>query len=351
MFGPRGVCLAGGTGPLWAADTGHHRVLGWARLPIQDNEPADWVLGQPDFHSEGRNARQSVPTRLTLNVPTGICICGEGLAVADAWNHRVLIWRTQPRASGVAPDLVLGQRDFESGVSNRGRGEPAADTLFWPYGVLFDGERLWIADTGNRRVLCWNRLPTYSGQPADLVLGQSSWNCRDENGGTGPTASSMRWPHALSLWNGHLCVSDAGNSRVMVWQSTPEHNNEPCNFVLGQRDFTAAEHNQARYWPDASSLNMPYGVSASGEWLIVADTANSRLLGWHAEDCQMGARAGRLAGQLDFGAKGDNRWQAPQRDSLCWPYAVHAQAGLVAIADSGNNRLLLWHSAPELQRA
>jgi hypothetical protein len=345
LFGPRGACLVGTAGPLWVADTGHHRLLGWAKPPTEDNTPADWVIGQPNFHSEGRNAREAGPTRRTLNVPTGIAACGEGLAVADAWNHRVLIWHSPPGASGTPPDLVLGQADFGSGLANRGRNEPAADTLFWPYGVLYDGKRLWVADTGNRRVLMWHELPTRSGQPADLVLGQTEWNCRNENGGTGPTAHSMRWPHALAIWKDRLCVTDAGNSRIMIWQDIPENNNAPCDLVLGQPSFAGTEHNQARYSPDASSLNMPYGVSAAGDWLLVADTANSRLLGWHADDVRMNAPARQLAGQLDFGSKGDNRWQPPQRDSLCWPYAVQAAGNSVVVADSGNNRVSLWQLA------
>ena len=47
-----------------------------------------------------------------------------------------------------------------------------------------------------------------------------------------------------------------------------------------------------------------------------------------------------------FEAKGDNRWSAAARDSLCWPYGVAASAGTLAIADSGNNRVLLWDVAP-----
>src|SRR6186713_3360231 len=39
-FGPRGAVLLGHDGPLWVCDTGHHRVLGWARLPKEDETPA-----------------------------------------------------------------------------------------------------------------------------------------------------------------------------------------------------------------------------------------------------------------------------------------------------------------------
>jgi hypothetical protein len=204
---------------------------------------------------------------------------------------------------------------------------------------------LWVSDTGNRRVLAWDGLPQRNGQPAELVLGQSDYISRDENGGSSPDARSMRWPHALTFWRGRFCVADAGNNRVMVWNKLPEAANQPCDVVLGQSDFTRVDHNQGRYWPDAASLNMPYGASAAGDWLIVADTASSRLLAWHTDDCKTGADARLLAGQNDFQAKGDNRWQTAARDSFCWPYAAQLCGDTVLISDSGNNRALLWRLA------
>jgi hypothetical protein len=350
LFGPRGACLLDADGPLWACDTGHHRLLGWSRRPRHDQQDADWLIGQPDFSREGRNAKGR-PSASTFNVPTGITACGEGLAVADAWNHRVLIWQSVPRDSNVPADVVLGQHDFSSVLSNRGTGAPDAASLFWPYGVHWDGARLWVADSGNRRVLMWDGMPTRCGVSADLVLGQRLATCRDENGGEGPGASSLRWPHAVSTWRGRLCVADAGNNRVMVWNDVPGYDNAPCNHVLGQANNHAVDQNQSLYWPNAASLNMPYGLAAVGDWLVVADTANSRLLGWHIDDCRTGAPARALAAQPDFGAKGDNRWQLPQRDSLCWPYGVAAQGDVVVIADSGNNRVLLWRLAPRLAAA
>lgn len=340
LFGPRGACLIDPQGPLWVADTGHHRLLGWRNRPDADGVPADWVIGQPAFDREGRNAKGDVAAD-TLNVPTGVCRCGDGIAVADAWNHRVLLWNRVPQESGIAADVVLGQADFHAGEANRG-GQPGADTLFWPYGVMWDGVRLWVADTGNRRVLMWHGLPQACGAPAHLVLGQAQFSCRDENGGADPHAASMRWPHALASWRGGLCVTDAGNNRVMVWRRAPEFNNQPCDYVLGQPGMSQVEHNRSRYWPDAACLNMPYGVAAAGARLLVADTANSRLLGWDdgVEDC--GAPAHFLTGQSGFGAKGDNGWHMPTRDSLCWPYGVTVCGDCAVIADSGNNRVVLW---------
>jgi hypothetical protein len=347
LFGPRGACVHGSQGALWVSDTGHHRLLGWANLPAGDDVPADWVIGQPDFAHEGRNAKGE-PGPATLNVPTGICPVGDGLAVADAWNHRVLIWQRSPAHHNVPADLVLGQADFNSAEPNRGASVATAQSLFWPYGVHWDGANLWVADTGNRRVLMWRGLPRDNGRPAELVLGQAGFDCRDENGGGIPSAGSMRWPHAITEWCGNLCVSDAGNNRILVWEGMPRTSHRPARWVLGQADFGSVDHNQSLYWPSAATLQMPYGVAAAGPWCLCADTANSRLLAWHIDDCRNGAAARALTGQSGFNAKGDNGWRSPTRNSLSWPYGISVNDGLGVIADSGNNRVLLWPLAPEL---
>ncbi|AIA55449.1 hypothetical protein HAQ00_08240 [Acidithiobacillus caldus ATCC 51756] len=340
LFGPRGAAVTA-DGALWVCDTGHHRLLGWNACPKVDGQGADHIIGHADFSSEGRNGHSDVGVT-TLNVPTGIVGIGQGLAVADAWNHRVLIWREAPRRTQQPADLVLGQADFSGSEINRGNNHPSANTLFWPYGVHWDGERLYVADTGNRRVLWWDGLPVRNGQAADGVLGQRDFVCRDENAGGAPSAMSMRWPHAVTRLGSYLAVADAGDNRVLIWSHLPATNGQSADFVLGQRDATADAHNQGEYYPTASSFNMPYGISAFADLLVVADTANSRLLGWRVDEIAEGAPASVLAAQPDFGSKGDNRWGTPQRDSLCWPYGIQAAGSTLIVADSGNNRVLLW---------
>lgn len=343
LFGPRGAALAGPHGPLFVADTGHHRLLVWNSLPDGDHTGADALIGQPDFGREGRNAKRT-PDAATLNVPTGVAATADVLVVADAWNHRVLVWHGLPATTNRPADVVLGQADFASTAANRG-GAPGAETLNWCYGVAIADGRLIVCDTGNRRVLVWDAVPTRHGTPADLVLGQSAMDCRDDNGGRGVDAGGMRWPHAAAVAGGRLVVADAGNNRLMVWRRLPVRDGTPCDFVVGQRDNAAAEHNRAAYWPDAAALSMPYGCAATASGLLVADTANSRLLGYGLDGLAAGVAADRLTGQPDFAAKGDNRWQAPVRDSLCWPYGITVAGDLAAVADSGNNRVLLWRLA------
>ena len=317
LFGPRGVALAGPDGPLFVADTGHHRVLIWRAMPATDLQPADLVLGQRDFVSEGRGA---------LNVPTGIAYGAGILAIADAWNHRVLIWRGAPTRSNQPADLVLGQTDLTGALANRGNPAPDADTLNWCYGVAICGRRLIVADTGNRRVLVWNSIPEKSGAPADEIIGQPHFQTRD--------MGDLRWPHAVAAANGGLFIADAGTSRITAG-----------DIILGQVDPAGTEHNRGLYDPTAASLNMPYGLAVTGHRLVVADTANSRLVGYDLAELDTGMPADGLAGQRWFHDKGENRWERPGRDTFCWPYGVAACGDTVVVADSGNNRVLVWGAA------
>lgn len=344
LFGPRGVCLDK-NGPMFVCDSGHHRLLIWSRCPSDDQVPADLLIGQVDFSREGRNAKRNVGPG-TLNCPTGVAAADGILAVADAWNHRVLIWNGYPTTSNQPADVVLGQADFISGLANRGCATPGRDTLNWCYGIALYEGRLIVSDTGNRRVLVWNDLPRTNGAPADLVLGQRDFATRDDNAGSDTCAIGMRWPHGIACHGGALAISDAGNNRVMVWRHFPAVSGTPCSFVLGQDDFVSVDHNRSAHDPSASAMSMPYGLVVWDDQLVVCDTANSRLLGFDLQELAMDAPATGLAAQHGFADKGDNRWRAASRDSLCWPYAASAFGRTLAIADTGNNRILLWEKAP-----
>lgn len=337
LFGPRGVCLHP-DGSVWVSDTGHHRLLGWKTAPLVDNQPADFIIGQPDFSSEGRNAKKS-PDATTMNVPTGLCVWGEGLALADPWNHRVLLWKKTPTSSNQPADIILGQSDEFGVLANRGADAPTAETLHWPYGVMQIDGKLIVCDTGNRRALFWDN-PKSNGEAATMVLGQEDFITRDENAGSEVSAMSMRWPHQIAFWKDHFAICDAGNNRIMLWKGMPTKNGQPCDAVLGQADMTSCDHNMSNYYPTPAAVNMPYAMASHGDMLLIGDTANSRMLGW--QDPTMGSNAKALSAQPDFAAKGDNRWVDAVRDSVCWPYGMSILGDTVAIADSGNNRILIW---------
>jgi hypothetical protein len=106
-----------------------------------------------------------------------------------------------------------------------------------------------------------------------------------------------------AVWQGNLVVADARNNRIFIWDGIPTENNTPCGTVLEQKNLQETELNRGVYFPTAASLNMPYGVTATANWLMVADTANSRLLGWrYRSDLRslQGADTDIVVGQHDF---------------------------------------------------
>ena len=336
LYGPRGVWTDGVR--LAVADTGNHRVLLWHTMPDHDGAPADVVIGQPDLISDAPGAAGD--TRRGLHLPTGLTVIDGALVVCDAWHHRVLVWQAWPETSFTAPDVVLGQRTSDDVGPNAG-GSPTASSLYWPFGAGLVGGTFWIADTGNRRVLGWRGGLPEADRPADVVLGQDDATSRDDNRGGEPTASSFRWPHAVAGDDATLWVADAGDHRVLGFSPTPGAD-AVASAVLGQPSFTQAR--ELKGVPQGpSKLRFPYGLAFDGRRLAVADTSNNRVLVWHDAPREgVGAPADEVLAQPDFDAHGENRWDAVTDDSLCWPYALCLADDLLAVADSGNNRVVLW---------
>ncbi len=52
------------------------------------------------------------PTPTQMYAPRGVWIDRERLIVCDSGNHRVLIWNEIPKRDGTPADVVLGQKDF-----------------------------------------------------------------------------------------------------------------------------------------------------------------------------------------------------------------------------------------------
>lgn len=341
MYSPRGVFIS--DDHVVAADSGNHRVLIWHGVPDRDEQPADVVLGQPDGETEGPAAGGRGPQR-GMHLPTGVLVHEGRLIVADAWHHRILVWDSVPQANDVAPDLVLGQPDAESVLENRG-GECSANGFYWPFGIAVVGSTFWVTDTGNRRVLGWRNGIPEPGQPPDVILGQPDASSHSENrdGPAGP--DSFRWPHDVTGRDDLLLIADAGDHRVLGWSPHPD-GDRPAELVVGQPDFTSAEE-----WPYGPHTNdrmrFPYAVCLDGsgpaERLAVADTANNRILLWDGmPEGPIGTGAQYVLAQPDFGSNGENRWTSVQRDTLCWPYGLSLHGDMLAVADSGNNRVMLW---------
>jgi hypothetical protein len=334
MYGARGVWLDDRR--LIVADSGNHRVMIWHGVPARDHAPCDVVLGQPDVTTEGPDAAGRGPEN-GLYLPTGMAVVAGKLIVCDSWHHRLLVWDAVPESNDRPPDAVIGQDGFAAAEPNRGAAISAAG-FYWPYGVGWVSGWLWVTDTGNRRVLGWKGVPD-DGRPADVVLGQDSPARGCENRGGPVSARSFRWPHAAAGTDDLLLVADAGNHRVLGWRFPVT--DRDADVVLGQPAFdTNREWPHGKQGPDA--LRFPYCLTTDRGELTVADTANNRLLVWRRVPTS-GAHhpADAVIGQPDFDEHGENHWKAVTADSLCWPYGLCRHADKLAVADSGNNRIMI----------
>ena len=74
---------------LFVGDAALHRVLVWNSLPTADDQPADAVLGQPDFNTF---ALSDAPGAASLHTPTALASDGTNLFVGDGADHRILIF-------------------------------------------------------------------------------------------------------------------------------------------------------------------------------------------------------------------------------------------------------------------
>jgi hypothetical protein len=145
---------------LVVADQVNNRVLIWNTIPTVTQQPADVVVGQPNFTT---NVNAAGPQGMYN--PTAVTSNGTQLIVADTDNHRVLVFDTFPTANHAAADRVLGQSDFNHNAANDDDQDGSADgtcsarTMFKPTGVhLVGGNRLIVTDGTNNRLLVFQGM-------------------------------------------------------------------------------------------------------------------------------------------------------------------------------------------------
>jgi len=101
--------------------------------------------------------------------------------------------------------------------------------------------RLWIADSGNKRVLRLDNASTIpSGSDADGVLGQSDFTSNAN--ADPPTRSSLNSPKEFKLLlESNLLVLDAGDRRGLRYNSTARKaNGASADSVFFQPDFASS---------------------------------------------------------------------------------------------------------------
>jgi uncharacterized protein (TIGR03437 family) len=330
---------------LYVSDTGNHRVLGWKdAAKFRNGDPADLVIGQPDFTTAFPNVDtrgSSSPVQSSLASPKGISVDVYGnLYVADSGNNRVLRYpRPVNQAGRITPDLVIGQFDFNSSTS----AGVSASSLRGPSGVAIgpDGD-LFVADTGNNRVL---EFPAGAGIAAAAIRVYGQPNFAASAPSSPPSAQTLLAPQGLFVDAGTtLYVSDSGNNRIAVFPNTRDAPSAgmPAYLVIGQSGFDVSTPSGG-----PGGLNNPADVVVAGNGdILAADFGNHRVVVypslWYIP--LAGGQAYMVLGQRDLNSSVPN-WNSSgglaTPDSLLEPQGVFIDRQNTAyVADAGNNRVL-----------
>lgn len=320
-------------------------------LPYPPNFPAASVaIGQPNFTSNQVN-QGGAPAANTLRSPYGDPLFLNGiLYLADYGNNRILGFNGIPTASNASAAFVLGQADFATTAQGA-----AANQLKGPQSIKAYGGKFFVSDYGNSRVLIWNTPPTSTAVPADVVLGQAGFGTNDP----ATTRTGLKFPESIEVVNGKLIVGDSGNSRVLIWNTIPTTSGAPADLVLGQGDFTHGKQNDDNQdgnedaTPTARTMNYPCGIWSDGTRLIVCDSSNNRVLVWNTFPTSSFQPADRVLGQGDFTHKAFNddaqagtNGTAPTARTLNFPYFITSNGTQLYVGDAGNNRVLIYDNLP-----
>ena len=343
---PEGVHFDTSTGALWVADTGNNRVLKFTS--ITTGAGAALAIG-------GSGSASS----RTMSAPRGLLTdAAGGLYVADTGFSRVLRF-APPLSGGMAASTVFGHGgSMSNGSANQGG--VSAGSLAYPEKIKLDpGGRLFVADTGNNRVLEFDSPLGY--QVATRVFGQAS-RSQVPNFGTNVNdapdavvnAAGLYEPRGMALDSaGTLWVCDWGNSRILGYNSPLAGQTAAsitADVVLGKPDFISAYANL----PNSTRMNNPVGVavdrSASPNHLWVVDLSNSRVLGYNSSAVANNEPADLILGQSGFSDGSTNAGingplqnvasMVASAGSLFYPVGVAVDShGGVYVGDNSNNRV------------
>lgn len=322
-----GTDVAASAAGVWVVDSGKGRVLGFSPLPGTGDPTASGIVGRPAL-TDNTAIGTASDSNLGANA-AAVAYGGNVLAVADGERNRVLIWNPAPTTLGEAADIVVGQPNMTSTASGNG-----ASQLNVPLSVWTDGTRLIVGDRANHRVLIWNTLPTANGQAADRVLGQSAFGMGAMPGS--PSATNIWFPSGLFYDGARLYVADLLFNRVLVWDGLPTVNNEPADFVLGQANLTSGSSLAA----SPTTLNQPSGIARYGNALLVADSANDRIVIYQPLPTTNGSAASLVLGQVDLNTAAISGPNPPTQQGFDSPDSISVTGNLLFVGDDGNRRVV-----------
>ncbi len=197
-----------------------------------------------------------------------------------------------------------------------------------------------------------------TGQAARVVIGQRTFSAQDPNFND----ETLGAAGGVAYANDMLFVADANrvgalpiNHRVLVFKNLSSMIPAPtdeldydrrCPVCRGKATLVVGqtEFTKNELGLSQTGLRLPTAVASDGVRLVVADTDNNRVLIWNRIPDRNGAPADLVVGQPNFNSNAAPR--PPNNRSLRGPQGVWIQDGRLFVADTQNHRVLIWNSIP-----
>ncbi|MCW2925386.1 MAG: putative haloacid dehalogenase-like hydrolase family protein, partial [Thermoleophilia bacterium] len=331
------------------ADTNGDRVLVWNAMPTANGQGAAFALGQTALNQCNRN--QGNPTTLSaaaMDGPADVWTDGATVLAVDSLNHRVLRW-AWPAANGTSATRVLGHPNF----ANAAPFDAVKDAIFRfrsgtslphleqvvPF-IIAGTNRLLVANAGYNWVHYYAAQPSTNGQAPTWRFGQVDDAHQYYGGMAATNATSLGAPDGVWSDGTRLLMTDAAGDRIKVWDTFPTSENQAPDRLLGQPTFVANGSGAS-----SSSIDNPNGVVSDGTRIAVSDETNNRILLWDSWPTTMDQPADHVIGQPTFSATTANNG-GRSAHSLDTPRGLTWANGKLAVADYGNDRILVWNSWP-----
>jgi hypothetical protein len=227
---------------------------------------------------------------------------------------------------------VIGQANFVENLANRG-GVAAANTLNNPIGIVVKNGKLYVADAGNNRVLVYNTLPTSNGVAANEVIGQPNFSST----ASGTSATTMAGIQQIAVDGNYLAVAEWSNARISFWPLT---NPTSASFVWGQPNATSNTVNNGGIGP--TTMGAPAGIAYASGKFFVGDATNSRVMIFDSSSISTGQAAVNVLGQMDFTGSATGGGMT----GFGGPYSVSTDGAKLAVMDNNQDRILIYNSIP-----
>ncbi len=261
---PRGLFV--NNGKLFVVDLSNNRVLIWNTLPTSNDQPADVVVGQPDFSTTSPSATAS-----NFHGAFNLFVYQGKLLVAESTNRRILIFNSIPTTNGASADVVVGHSNMNTGAfEGLDASHFATLSNSGPRDVIVYQGRMLAMDFSNSRVLIWNSIPTTNGTAADVVVGQPDFVT---NTATGNSCSTFLSSGGLTVTHsGRILIDD---QRVLIFNSIPTTNGATGDLVIGQPDCSTRTFSPVSATSISNAVRFAIEINNK---LYVADSDNARVL-------------------------------------------------------------------------